>query len=313
MKRALFVVLFLTPFFLAGCALDDILGNFVNESPVAVIDASPQDGPVPLTVEFNAQYSHDDGEILKYRWDFGDPYDSTPMTSPAAVHTYEEVGTYLAKLTVTDDEGAIDFQIIAIVVSNPPPVVTFSVSNSYPRAGDIVRFDASTSYDANGEITNYAWNFGDGNTGSGEQTVHSYLENGDYVVALTLTDDQGATATASHVVMVQEGGSGCSDGSCGGGDKPLAVISGLPSCGGVEVGQAFTLDGSFSRAAEPEDAIVNYYWAFGDGESKSGATVTHTYQQSGYFVVELTVTDNNGLQSTASGMVYVHEGYVSCQ
>jgi len=307
MKRAIFIALLLTPFFLAGCALDDILGNFVNEHPVAVVDASPQEGPVELTVAFNAGYSHDDGEIVRYHWDFGDPLDSTPTTGVAAAHTYKQPGTYLVKLTVTDDEGAIDVQMIAIVATNPPPVVDFTVSNDYPCAGDIVRFDASASYDQNGQITSYAWGFGDGNTGSGVETSHAYAQDGYYVVTLTLTDNEGASGEASHAVTVQVGGS-CSGGSCGGGgDNPLAVISGLPSCAGIAVGETMTLDGSYSRAAE--GTIVNYYWTFGDGESATGSIVKHAYDRTGFFFVELTVTDDNGNRSTASGTVDVHVVY----
>lgn len=311
MKRAILIALLLTPLFLAGCALDQIMGNFVNEHPVAVIDASPQEGPVHLTVAFNAGYSHDDGKIVQYRWDFGDPSASTPATDISATHTYRNPGTYLVKLTVTDDEGVMNSQMIAIVATNPPPVVDFTVSNDYPRAGDVVRFDASASTDANGQIASYQWDFGDGNTGSGVETSHAYAEDGYYVVILTLTDDEGGSSAASHAVTVQAGGGGtCSGGTCGGevsNDSPLAVISGLPSCAGIALGETMTLDGSYSRAAE--GTIVNYYWTFGDDESATGAVVTHVYSRTGFFFIELTVTDDSGNRSTAWGTVDVHADY----
>lgn len=293
---------------LSGCALDKIMGDLVNQHPTAVIDASPQEGHVPLTVEFNAGYSHDDRTIATYRWDFGDPNDSAPATTVMATHIYAYPGTYLVKLTVTDDEGVLDFQMLAVVATNPPPVVDFSASNAFPRVGDIVRFDASASYDSNGEITSYGWNFGDGNTGDGIETAHSYSKVGEYIVTLTLTDNEGASGTARYAITVQTGGSACDGGSCSGGeDEPLAVISGLPSCAGVTVGDSIVFDGSASRAAEGK--IVNYYWSFGDGESATGAIVSHAYRQSGFFVAQLTVTDDNGQKSTASGSIYVHESY----
>ena len=313
MKRvALLLALLLVPLLFSGCALDKFMGNFVNEHPVAVIDASPQEGPVDLTVSFDAGYSHDDGEIVQYWWDFGDPGDSTPAIGPSASHTYRHPGTYLVKLTVTDDEGAVNTQMIAVVATNPPPVAVFSVSNDYPCAGDTVEFDASASTDANGEIVSYEWDFGDGETGNGIGTSHAYTEDGYYVVTLTLTDDAGAIGTTTHAVTVQSGGGSCSGGTCGGGtsvDGPIAVISGLPSCAGIAIGETLTLDGSWSYSRVADGTILHYHWTFGDGESANGAVVTHAYARAGFFTVELTVTDDRGNRSTARGTVDVHADY----
>ncbi|GAG62201.1 unnamed protein product [marine sediment metagenome] len=176
--------------------------------------------------------------------------------------------------------------------------------------------DASESYDPNGEVVSYSWNFGDGNTGSGVETSHSYTEDKYYVVILTVTDDEGATGTAKRAIIAQfrtddscewTGGDSCS----GDGDKPLAVfqpISGLvsSSCSSRigTVGVPITFDGGFSRAAEGK--IVRYAWDFGDDESTAlGATVTHTYRQARYYTVTLTVHDDSGQQASASGPIEI--------
>jgi len=58
-----------------------------------------------------------------------------------------------------------------------------------------IEFNASKSFDLDGEITNYTWNFGDGTTADGVKTTHSYLTNGNYTVTLTVTDNEGNTDT----------------------------------------------------------------------------------------------------------------------
>jgi len=311
MKRIVIVLLLLAPLALAGCTLNNILGTLANQAPQAVIDASPQDGKAPLTVTFDAHYSHDDGVITEYYWNFGDPHDAAPLScSSTAMHTYRYPGTYLVKLTVIDNKGEVGSEKLTIVVQNPPPVASFTMSNEMPPVGVPVAFDASASYDSNGEIATYTWDFGDGNTGSGIETSHVYDQDLYYVVTLTVTDNDGETGIESQAVIPQTttiDDGGCPGGSCGGGgstDKPLAVITGMPGCAGVKVGTPITLDGSYSRAAE--GTIIHHKWDFGDEETAVGAIVTHTYQKTGRFTVTLTVNDDSGNQASAYGFVDIH-------
>ena len=307
MKRITVVLLLLAPLALAGCTLNNILGTLANQAPEAVIDASPQQGHAPLTVTFDAHYSHDDGAIAEFHWNFGDPHDTEPSSSIKASHTYRLPGTYLVKMTVIDEMGKLDSEKMAIVVQNPPPVASFEVSNNMPPVGDTVSFDATASYDPNGDILSYFWDFGDGNTGIGIVTNHAYAQDIYYVVTLTVTDNDGETGIERQAVIPQTttiDDGGCPGGSCGGGsgDKPLAVITGVPSCSGWEVHVPITLDGSFSRAAEG-GRIIQYKWDFGDGETATGAIVIHTYTKTGRYAITLTVNDDSGQQSSNSGVI----------
>jgi subtilisin family serine protease len=87
---------------------------------------------------------------------------------------------------------------------NQSPVAEFSY-----RITDLtVSFDASGSKDPDGSIVSYAWNFGDGSSGSDVTTSRTYASAGTYNVTLTVTDNDGATGTKSQSVTVNEPGSG---------------------------------------------------------------------------------------------------------
>jgi len=88
-----------------------------NLPPVATFTRTPSSGYAPLAVSFDAAASYDpDGTIVTYSWSFGDGQSATGTTN----HTYTEVGTYSAKLTVTDDEGSTNTETRPVEVENIP-------------------------------------------------------------------------------------------------------------------------------------------------------------------------------------------------
>ncbi|MEJ5946298.1 PKD domain-containing protein [Pseudokineococcus basanitobsidens] len=85
-----------------------------------------------------------------------------------------------------------------LVVAGPapaPPNTAPTASASVTCTDLTCRFDAAGSQDSDGTITGYAWDFGDGATGTGRTTEHTYATAGDRTVTLTVTDDAGATAS----------------------------------------------------------------------------------------------------------------------
>jgi len=84
-----------------------------------------------------------------------------------------------------------------------PPVASFTYSPTNPMVGGNIIFDASESYDPDGgEITDYIWDFGDGNTAEEEVVTHTYAQPGEYTVQLIVRDDEGVTASTSDTVMI---------------------------------------------------------------------------------------------------------------
>jgi PKD repeat protein len=94
------------------------------------------------------------------------------------------------------------------VVSLVSPVASFTYEPSEPSVGQMVTFNASASYDADGTIVSYAWDFGDGSRETliganlTEIITHTYMEEGTYNVTLTVTDDDGLTASAWKIITV---------------------------------------------------------------------------------------------------------------
>jgi len=314
-KKLIVLALAVAPLFLSGCILETILDDLVNENPHAVIEASPREGSAPLDVSFNSQYSRDDGTIVEYRWNFGDPMNTQSALDSASTHTFAHPGTYIVKLTVIDDEGAVDTEQIAIVVTDAPPIAKASVNNEAPLPGVAVVFAATGSYDLQGDIVTYHWEFGDGQTGTGEVVQHTYLQGNYYVVTLTVTDESGLTAQTHLGMNVQPGQSSCGgddSSACGSDSQPFAVItSKYFSCtSSGKVGEPITMDGIASRPAEGS-TIVSYHWDFGDGSTGTGASVSHVYSVSGTYVIWLTVVDEGGGVDKAPGSISI--GSASCE
>jgi subtilisin family serine protease/PKD repeat protein len=175
----------------------------VNNPPVANA-GGPYSGTEGVAVIFDGSGSYDsDGAITAYDWNFGD---GTTGTGISPTHTYGTAGVYTVTLTVTDDDGATSTDETTVTVNeavNDPPIADAGGPYSGTEGVAII-FDGSGSYDSDGTITSYDWDFGDGTTGTGISPTHTYVTAGVYSATLTVTDDDGATATDEAIVTVSE-------------------------------------------------------------------------------------------------------------
>jgi len=173
-------------------------GQLPNQAPTASFTATTSN----LTVSANGTQSSDpDGTIAGYAWTFGDGATATGATTS---HAYATAGTYTVKLVVTDDDGTSSVaatRTVTVQTANQAPTASFTLSSN----GLTVAANGSASSDPDGTITGYAWDFGDDSNGSGATPTHTYAAAGTYVVKLTVTDNQGGTATRSQAVTVPTG------------------------------------------------------------------------------------------------------------
>jgi PKD repeat protein len=104
---------------------------------------------------------------------------------------------------VTDDDGEINSTVTTITVANQPPIALFTVSPPPPVSlGQLLSFNASDSYDSDGSIISYIWDYDDSTSDSGVTTTYMYASPGLYLVTLTVTDDDGVSTSASQNVEV---------------------------------------------------------------------------------------------------------------
>jgi PKD repeat protein len=142
------------------------------------------------TCDFDASPSRDSyGTITGYAWNFGD---GTTGAGARLTHTYAAGGSFTVTLTVINNNGAAGSRIQTITTY---PVAAFTSSCN----GLTCSFDGSVSQ---GNVRSYAWTYGDGSSGTGMAVSHTYGTGGDYVVTSTVTNDRGATATASQNITL---------------------------------------------------------------------------------------------------------------
>jgi len=260
-----------------------------NESPVAN-PGGPYNGTVGTAVQFDGSASSDpDGSIASYSWDFGNGTTGTGATPSA---TYTEAGTFNVTLTVTDDAGAtnsVTTTVVIVAAANESPVA--NPGGPYnATVGTAVQFNGAASSDSDGTIASYSWDFGNGTTGTGATPTATYAEAGTFNVTLTVTDNDGATNSASTTVVIVAAAN----------ESPVANPGG-PYNGAV--GAAVQFNGAAS--SDSDGTIASYSWDFGNGTTGTGATPTATYAEAGTFNVTLTVTDNDGATSSASTTVVI--------
>ncbi|MCX7973672.1 MAG: PKD domain-containing protein, partial [Candidatus Aminicenantes bacterium] len=232
--------------------------------------------------------SYGNGVGLFYNFRIGNTWRGETFFSGSGGATYCDIAVTLDQSSiyfVWDASGEIFVGSLAASPppDNKPPVADFSF---YPQKGEVpltVTFDASLSYDPDGVIIEYLWDFGDGTFGLGKIVTHTYYHPGNYSVKLIVIDNKGATGTKVKIVEVIKRN-----------QPPVADFTFSPITG------LFPLDVTFDASAsyDPDGVIVTYEWSFGDGATANGKIVKHRYSTWGVFNVKLIVYDDNGASAT---------------
>ena len=157
--------------------------------------------------------------------------------------------------------------------------------------GDFIAMSSVGSNDTDGTISSYSWSFGDGQVSSQANPTHSYSSAGSYSVQLTVTDNDGATNTATTTANITSPSN----------TAPNAVIANGPFSGA----EGAFISMSSSGSNDPDGSISTYSWSFGDGQTSTQANPNHSYSIAGSYTVTLTVTDNGGASGSATESVTV--------
>ena len=165
-----------------------------NLPPVALITADVTEGFAPLTVHFTGSDSYDpeSGQIT-WSWDFGDGVTST---DPNPAHVYNNAGTYVTVLTVTDDLGNQDqaeLLITVTAVNHPPEITDLSVTPTTGTAPLLTELSVQVT-DPDNDNLSIVWELGDGTAVYDVLTLtHTYMLPGDYHGLVTVSDGNSSS------------------------------------------------------------------------------------------------------------------------
>jgi PKD repeat protein len=234
--------------------------------------------------DFNAVLYDATGNLVQgatYAWDFGD---GNTSTDAAPSHTYATEGIYTVLMHATTEDGC-EVHTCDVVFAMDCQIDTFWYGCQAMYSASIGGFDAVGNpidplevafYDLSlGGVVSWAWNFGDGTTSNEQNPVHTYAQEGVYVVSLSITTLDGCESTAIYEICI---GENCwlPELDC------QALFLPIPdSLGGN--GIQF-LD--FSISSNP---VTTWSWDFGDGTTSNEQNPYHVFAQPGVYAVSLSI------------------------
>ncbi len=246
-----------------------------------------QTGVPPIDISINPSsvclgtpslFSTNTPNLVSATWDFGN---GMILTGNPISNSYVLGGNYTVKLTV-QTIGGCTRDTTKIITVYPPSTITFAAD--FPIGCDTphtVNFNPSLGP---GIANDFFWDLGDGNSSLSSNPTHTYLNEGDYTVILTLSDANGCGAMEIKGNFIKIG-------------KPKAGFYFNVSCTTLEV--------SFFDTSSSYGGVVNWDWDFGDGTFLSGfQNPQHTYNQKDTFNVKLIITNGYGCKDTATSQVF---------
>ncbi len=217
------------------------------------------------------------GTTVEFEWD--PVVDSQPAEAAweggSGTHTFSVPGDYEydwpdqstpGTITVVDDGSGVQ-----------PPSAAFDHPET-ATPDETITFDASGSAAPDGELEEYEWEFGDGESATGEDVDHSYTETGEYGVTLTVTDDAGETDETTEYITVHEPVDEmvtvAPDGDHSFSPDTLEVDP------GTVVGFEWDAGGhTVTVDSQPDDGE----WAGADSTQNGGSVHTHTFEVEGSY------------------------------
>lgn len=209
-----------------------------------------------------------------YEWNFGDG--SAVSTEASPVHTYAASGNYTVTLTVTDQDTTVSESEQVVIIGD-----VLSVDFNETVNGAEVNLEAMIT----GGVETYSvqWDMGDGNQLTGLSASYDYELTGNYTITMTVTSGDGQEAVAS---------------------KQVSAVAPLDVTFSANV-NVKTI--GFRANVVGGDGNYSYEWDFGDSNSSSMVSGTHTYAQGGTYTVSLKVIDGTGVEAEFTQSVTVSE------
>jgi len=188
-----------------------------DQEPTAFIDSiTPNPAEYMMMVSFCGHGTDEDGYITEWKWTSS--IDGVIGNEETLNTSDLSLGTHTIYFQVRDNASEWSKQVTESLIISLDPLNQPPIANAGgPYSGNIndaIIFDGSASYDEDGEIIEYLWDFGDGTNGFGESITHTYISPGNYTITLTVTDDDEDNSTDTTIATVVQS-SGQNSGNTG--------------------------------------------------------------------------------------------------
>lgn len=185
---------------------------------------------------------------------------------------------------------------------NNPPVADASNSETTGYVDAPVNFDGSLSYDPDGPITNFSWDFGDGKTGYGSTTTHIYTKTGTFLATLRVTDNGGLTNDDTVQVIISQP------------NRPPSA----PVVGGPQSGTKNTVYDYTAVSSDEDNDSIQYEFDWGDDTSITSdfvdnatvVTESHSWSAGGVYNVMVKAYDAMSESGTSKLVVLIDAMWV---
>ncbi len=247
-----------------GCQSTTILVAVVLPPPVAAFSTANTCLNTPTL------FTDGSSSVTSWYWQFGDG--GTSVTQNPS-HTYLGYGTYIVTLIVSSTGSCVDTVLDTVTVS-PLPIVNFLADTVC--LGDSTTF-SDLSFIPAGNIAQWHWDFGDGDTSNLQNPVHYFTSPGNHTVTLTCASNNNCSSSLVLPVMVYY--------------PPLAGFSFSPA--------------PYVQLIDPVEftdlstgGVVSWFWQFGDGDTALLQHPVHYYSDTGAYVITLIVVTPDGCRDT---------------
>jgi len=247
-----------------------------NVAPTVHVSMTPghidENGTVLFWAE-GTDPSPRDQAALTYTWNFGDEGLSNERTT---LHTYLDDGNFTVTLTVSDGEDVTTFQGF-VLVDNLPPSIVASADRDHVLEGESVNFTAKVRDPSPVDTFTATWDFGDGTTSTEASVSHAFVQDGNYIVVLTVVDDESGTNSTTFLVAVA---------------NVRPTVTATASSTSIAEGGSIDFSATWTDPGALDEFVLS--WDFGDGGGSSSAVTSHTYSENGTYTVIVSVLDDAG-------------------
>ena len=231
--------------------------------------------------EINNTSTISSGSIDQNQW----TVDGNNFNAKDITYKFPDVDTYSVELITTSNEGCKDTLIQDLII-NPLPKLLISLD----KDTGCIPFEilvVNNSTIQSGSISEYRYDWGDGNSGTGSNPSFTYTNPGKYIISVRGTSDKGCTDSIrlSDSVIVF--------------DNPKADFYYTPE-------EPSTLKNVITLIDSSSKDAIDWIWTVSDGGSYNGSSAQHTFKDSGTYLITLRIQNDNGCFDEETKVIYVN-------